>query len=102
MDAELYLKKAILQLSRGMEEKGVQSLKLAIDSDDEISHIQASVILGEYFVMKGKFACAKEILEQVSQESSELEQKYDDLLNDEIYRADMLLDMIKRFEFLLN
>ena len=62
--------------------------------------MQANVMLGEYFVMKGEFAQARRHLEAVAQNSSELEEEYDDLLNDEIYKADMLLDMIDRFGFL--
>ena len=85
MDAKLYLNKAIMQLSRGLEEGGVQSLKAALEGKgDEVSKTQARVILGEYYVMKGEFA----------------RDQYDDLLDDEICRADMLLDMIERFGFL--
>ena len=55
MDAKLYLNKAIMQLSRGLEEGGVQSLKAALEEgDDEVSKTQARVILGEYYVMKGE------------------------------------------------
>ena len=54
MDAKLYLNKAIMQLSRGLEEGGVQSLKAALEGEgDEVSKTQACVILGEYYVMKG-------------------------------------------------
>ena len=55
--------------------------------------MQASVILGE-------FAQARRQLEAVVENSSELEEEYDDLLNDEIYKANLLLDMIDRFGFL--
>lgn len=80
---------------------GVQSLKDALKSDgDEASKVQANVTLGKYFVMKGEFAQARRSLEAVAQNSSELKEEYDDLLNDEIYKADMLLDMIGRFGFL--
>lgn len=58
------------------------------------------MILGEYFVMKGEFAQARRHLEAVVENSSELEEKYDDLLNDEIYKVDLPLDMIDRFGFL--
>ena len=101
MDAKLYLNKAIMQLSRGLEEGGVQSLKDALKSDgDEASKVQASVMLGEYFVMKGEFTQARQHLEAIAQNASELEEQYDDLLNDDIYKADLLLDMIGRFGFL--
>ena len=68
MDAKLYLNKAIMQLSRGLEEGGVQSLKAALEGDgDEVSKTRARVILGEYYVMKGDFAQAKEYLGPVAQ-----------------------------------
>ena len=101
MDAKLYLNKAIMQLSRGLEEGGVQSLKAALEGDgDEVSKTQARVILGEYYVMKGEPAQARKYLEPVAQDAERLRDQYDDLLDDEICRADMLLDMIERFEFL--
>ena len=101
MDAKLYLNKAIMQLSRGLEEGGVQSLKAALEGEgDEVSKTRARVILGEYFVMKGRPAQAKEHLGSVAQDAERLRDQYDDLLDDEICRADMLLDMIERFGFL--
>ena len=78
----------------------MQSLKSALEGEgDEVSKTQACVILGEYFVMKGEPAQAREYLEPVAQDAERLRDQYDDLLNDEICRADMLLDMIERFEF---
>ena len=101
MDAKLYLNKAIIQLSRGLEEGGVQSLKAALEGEgDEVSKAQARVILGEYYVMKGEPARAREHLGPVAQDAERLQDQYDDLLDDEICRADMLLDMIERFGFL--
>ena len=101
MDAKLYLNKAIMQLSRGLEEGGVQSLKAALEGEgDEVSKTQARVILGEYYVMKGEPAQAKEYLGSVAQDAERLRDQYDDLLDDEIFRADMLLDMIERFGLL--
>ena len=101
MDAKLYLNKAIMQLSRGLEEGGVQSLKAALEGEgDEISKTQARVILGEYYVMKGEPAQAREHLGSVAQDAERLRDQYDNLLDDEICRADMLLDMIERFGFL--
>lgn len=38
MDAKLYLNKAIMQLSQGLEEGGVQSLKAALEGEgDELA-----------------------------------------------------------------
>ena len=86
----------VMQLSRGLEEGGVQSLKAALEGeDDEVSKTQARVILGEYYVMKGEPAQAKEYLGPVAQDAERLRDQYDDLLDDEICRADMLLDMIR-------
>ena len=101
MDAKLYLNKAIMQLSRGLEEGGVQSLKAALEEGgDEVSKTRARVILGEYYVMKGEPAQAREYLGPVAQDAERLRDQYDDLLDDEICRADMLLDMIERFGLL--
>ncbi len=100
MDAKLYLNKAIMQLSRGLEEGGVQSLKAALEGGDEVSKTQARVILGEYYVMKGEPAQAKEYLGPAAQDAERLRDQYDDLLEDKICRANMLLDMIERFWFL--
>ena len=91
----------VTQISRGLEESGVQSLKAALEGDsDEVSKTQARVILGEYFVMKGEPAQAREYLGLVAQDAERLRDQYNDLLDDEICRADMLLDMIERFGFL--
>ena len=73
MDAKLYLNKAIMQLSRGLEEGGVQSLKAALEGEsDEVSKTQARVILGEYYVMKGEPAQAREYLGPVAQDAERL------------------------------
>ena len=79
----------------------MQSLKAALEGEgDEVSKTQARVILGEYFVMKGEPAQTRECLGPVAQDAERLQDQYDDLLDDEICRADMLLDMIERFGFL--
>ena len=101
MDAKLYLNKAIMQLSRGLEEGGVQSLKAALEGEgDEVSKTQVRVILGEYFMMKGQPAQAREYLGPVAQDAERLRDQYDDLLDDEICRADKLFDMLELFGFL--
>lgn len=51
--------------------------------------------------MKSEFTKAKEFLESILSIASELEERHDDLLNDTIFEADMLLYMIKRFDLLL-
>ena len=88
-------------LARGLEEGGAQSLKAALEEGGgEVSKTQARVILGEYYVMKGEPAQAREYLEPVAQDAERLRDQYDDLLDDEICRADMPLVMIERFGFL--
>lgn len=73
MDAKLYLNKAIMQLSRGLEEGGAQSLKAALEGEgDEVSKTRARVILGEYYVMKGEPAQAREYLGPVAQDAERL------------------------------
>ena len=42
------------------------------------------MILGEYFVMKGEPAQARECLGPVAQDAERLRDQYDDLLDDEI------------------
>ncbi|WP_297882813.1 hypothetical protein [uncultured Campylobacter sp.] len=79
----------------------MQSLKAALEEGgDKVSKTRARVILGEYYVMKGDFAQAREHLGSVAQDAERLRDQYDDLLDDEICRADMILDMIERFGFL--
>lgn len=79
----------------------MQSLKAALEEGgDEVSKTRARVILGEYYVMKGEPAQARKYLEPVAQDAERLRDRYDDLLDDEICKADMFLDMIERFGFL--
>lgn len=81
----------------------MQSLKAALEGeDDEVSKTQTRMILGEYYVMKGDFAQAREYLGPIAQDAEQLRDQYDDLLDDEICRADMPLDMIERFGFLVE
>ena len=99
MNAELYLKKAVLQLSKGLEEKSIESLNKVLETgaDDQVSLIKAHLIFAEYYVMKGNFPQAEEHLSYINENSDE---EFDDVLNDEFFEADMLTDMIERFRFL--
>lgn len=98
MDAELYFKKALLQASKGDFEKATASMKSVIKMEDDIVAVtQAHCFLGEYYFVKQDYKLAKEHLEWIEDNGEKLESEYDDLLNDEIYTADVLLEMIKKF-----
>ncbi|RRD96227.1 hypothetical protein EII17_01640 [Clostridiales bacterium COT073_COT-073] len=102
MNAELYLNKALLQLSRGMEEKAIESLLAVVENaeEDEVSKIKAYMILGEYYFLKAEYGKSKEYLTYINERSDEIEQEYDDLLADEVYEAEMLLEVMERFHWL--
>ena len=102
MNAELYLKKAVLQLAKGLEEKSIESLNKVLETggDDQISLIKAHLIFAEYYIMKGDFSQAEEHLSYINNIYEESDEEFDDLLNDEFCEADMLLDIIERFHFL--
>ena len=102
MNAELYLKRAVLQLAKGLEEKSIESLNKVFDTggDDQISLIKAHLIFAEYYIMKGDFPQAEEHLSYINNIYEESDEEFDDLLNDEFFEADMLLDIIERFRFL--
>lgn len=99
MNVELYLKKAVLQLSKGDFDKAVENLKLVIDlqEDDIVSKVQAHCILGEYCFVQQNYEEATLHLEWILERSDELEEEWDDPLDDEICRADVLWDLMKRF-----
>jgi tetratricopeptide repeat protein len=102
MNAELYLKKAVLQLAKGLEGKSIESLNKVLETggDDQISLIKAHLIFAEYYIMKGDVPQAEEHLSYINNIYEESDEEFDDLLNDEFFEADMLLDIIERFRFL--
>ena len=102
MNAELYLKKAVLQLAKGLEEKSIESLNKVLETgeDDQISLIKTHLIFAEYYIMKGDFPQAEEHLSYINNIYEESDEEFDDLLNDEFFEADVLLDIIERFRFL--
>lgn len=99
MTTELYLQKGVLQLARGMEEKAVESLTaaLACQDGDMVSETKVHCILGEYWFVHQQYAKAGEHLRWVSERAEGLEREYDDLLQEEIQEAAVLLEMIQRF-----
>ena len=50
--------------------------------------------------MKGNFTEAEEHLSYISNIYEDSDEEFDDLLNDEFFEADMLMDIIERFRFL--
>ena len=101
MNAELYVTKASLQMSRGETEKAVESMKKVVEiGDDMVSVAQAHCFLGEYYFMKQEYILAKENLEWIYERQEEFESDFDDLLNIEFDRANILLDMIEKFSLI--
>lgn len=101
MNAELYVKKASLQISKGEIEKAVGSMIKAIEiGDDLISITQAHCFLGEYYFINQDYILSKEHLEWISERQEELEIKYDDLLNDKIDKVNALLNIMKIFSLI--
>ena len=85
MTTQLYLQKAEMQLSRGLEEKALESLlsALACQNRDTVSETQTRCLLGEYQFVHQQYVQAQE--------------HYDDLLNEEIREAEVLLGIMQRF-----
>lgn len=101
MNAELFIKKALLQIKKGQTDKAVESMKKTIEiGDDIVSVVQAHCFLGEYYFINQDYISAKYHLEWISEQRDEFETDYDDLLNEEIDRAEMLLDMIGEFSLI--
>lgn len=101
MNAELYITKASLQISKGEIDKAVDSMMKAINiGNDMISVTQAHCFLGEYYFVNQDYASSKEHLEWIAQRQEELEAECDDLLNDEIDKANLLLDMMETFSLI--
>ncbi|MCI7680700.1 hypothetical protein ACEXAJ_09745 [Fusobacterium necrophorum subsp. funduliforme] len=98
MNSELYVKKAILQLSRKKEKEAVESLNKAIDlADDIVSVTQAYCILGEYYFIHRNYQEAFSYFSWILDRAEDLEEEFDDLLSEEINRADVLLELMERY-----
>ena len=100
MTTQLYLQKAEMQLARGMEEKALESLlaALACQDRDAVSETQVRCLLGEYWFVHQQYVQAEEQLSWISDHAERLEQDYDDLLNEEIREAEVLLGIMQRYE----
>ena len=100
MTTQLYLQKAEMQLSRGLEEKALESLlaALACQDSDTVSETQVRCLLGEYQFVHQQYAQALEQLGWISDHAEQLEHDYDDLLlHKEIQEAEVLLGIMQRF-----
>ena len=99
MTTQLYLQKAEMQLARGMEEKALESLlaALACQDRDAVSETQVRCLLGEYWFVHQQYVQAEEQLSWISDHAERLEQDYDDLLNEEIREAEVLLGIMQRY-----
>ena len=99
MTTQLYLQKAEMQLAKGLEEKALESLLAALDfwDDDIVGKTQARCFVGECFFVHQRYTQAQEQFICIADWSEWLEQEYDDLLNEEIKKAEMLLGIMERF-----
>ena len=100
MTTQLYLQKAEMQLSRGLEEKALESLlaALACQDSDTVSETQVRCLLSEYQFVHQQYAQAREQLGWISDHAEQLEHDYDDLLHEEIQEAEVLLGLIQKFQ----
>ena len=103
MTTQLYLQKAEMQLSRGLEEKALESLlsALACQNRDTVSETQTRCLLGEYQFVHQQYVQAQEQFSWISDRAEQLEHDYDDLLNEEIREAEVLLGIMQRFGIML-
>ena len=53
-----------------------------------------------YYFLKQEYILAKENLEWIYERQEEFESDFDDLLNEEFDRANILLDMIEKFSLI--
>lgn len=65
--------------------------------EDIISKTKAHCILGEYWFVHQNYDIAYENLIWISDCAEDLEKNFDDLLNKEIYEANILLEIMQRF-----
>nr|WP_241635573.1 hypothetical protein [Fusobacterium gastrosuis] len=98
MKAELYINKASIQIKRGDMEGAVCSMKKVIElNDDIVANVQAHCFLGEYYFVNQNYTFAKKYLDYITEQQEELENEYDDLLNDEIVNANVLTKLIEKY-----
>ena len=83
----------------GLEEKALESLlsALACQNRDTVSETQTRCLLGEYQFVHQQYVQAQEQFSWISDRAEQLEHDYDDLLNEEIREAEVLLGIMQRF-----
>lgn len=79
--------------------KSLESLLagFACQDRDTVSETQVRCLLGEYWVVHQQYAQAQEQLGWISDQAEQLEHDYDDLLNEEIREAEVLLGIMQRY-----
>lgn len=98
MKSELYINKAFMQLKKGDIDGAVCSMKKVIEmNDDIVSLVQAHCLLAEYYFIRQNYACSKEHIDWIMERQGELENEYDDLLNDEIINTNVLGELIDKY-----
>jgi len=107
--AEQQIMKAEMLLKRKEFDRAVESLEKAIqfanehekeDEDDDLYFaylVQAHCFLGEAMFMKGEYAKAKEHLSFIEANHDEIEENWDDALNNEVQKSNYLLHLISRY-----
>ena len=83
----------------GLEEKALESLLSALvcQNRDTVSETQTRCLLGEYQFVHQQYVQAQEQFSWISDRAEQLEHDYDDLLNEEIREAEVLLGIMQRF-----
>ena len=81
-----YLKQYIVLQKQFREKKG-----------DTVSETQTRCLLGEYQFVHQQYVQAQEQFSWISDRAEQLEHDYDDLLNEEIREAEVLLGIMQRF-----
>ena len=98
MKSELYINKAFMQLKKSDIDGAVCSMKKVVEANDDIvSLVQAHCLLAEYYFIHQHYACSKEHIDWIMERQDELENEYDDLLNDEIINTNVLAELIDKY-----
>lgn len=94
-----------MQLKKGDIGGAVCSIKKVIEmNDDIVSLIRTHCFLGEYYFINQNYSLSKEHIDWVLEQQDELEKEYDDLLDDEIINANVLVELIDKYglEYILT
>lgn len=96
MNGELYVRKGMLFASKGEFEKAVEAMNRVLElEEDEVAVTEAHCFLGEYYFAHREYEKSAEHLDWISERTEELESRYDDLLNEEIATAEVLLSLME-------